>query len=435
MGDYVIKLPDVGEGVAEAELVEWLVAEGDVVAEDQPLGAVMTDKANVEIPSPVNGMVKSLGADIGDTVAVGAVLLRLEVDGEGNADDLGSAPEPVDAPAIAKADTPPSKPAPTKPEPQPVSTQKESTPSLVKQGVFTQFRKDGERPLASPSVRRSALERGIDLRLVPGSGPIGQVTHADLDSYSTSPPATGRRPQGVPKLDVREVKVVGMRRKIAERMQQAMSEIPHITIVEEIDVTQLETLRSSLNAKKRDDQTKLTLLPFLMRAIVNGVRAYPEINALYDKSENLLKQFEGVHIGIATQTDRGLIVPVVRHCEALSIWSSAAEVSRVSAAARDGSADRSELSGSTITISSLGKFGGLATTPIINAPEMAIVGVNKMRTQPVWEDGMFVPRKVLNLSCSFDHRFIDGWEAAQFIQIMKSQIENPAELFLEPDDE
>ncbi|MEO0921121.1 MAG: 2-oxo acid dehydrogenase subunit E2, partial [Pseudomonadota bacterium] len=150
---------------------------------------------------------------------------------------------------------------------------------------------------------------------------------------------------------------------------------------------------------------------------------------------NLLKQFEGVHIGIATQTDRGLIVPVVRHCEALSIWSSAAEVSRVSAAARDGSADRSELSGSTITISSLGKFGGLATTPIINAPEMAIVGVNKMRTQPVWENGMFVPRKVLNLSCSFDHRFIDGWEAAQFIQIMKSQIENPAELFLEPDDE
>lgn len=435
MGDYVIKLPDVGEGVAEAELVEWLVAEGDVVAEDQPLGAVMTDKANVEIPSPVNGTVKSLGADIGDTVAVGAVLLRLDVDGEGNADDLGSAPEPVDAPAIAKADTPPSKPAPTKPEPQPVSTQKESPLSLAAQGVFTQFRKDGERPLASPSVRRSALERGIDLRLVPGSGPIGQVTHADLDAYSTSPPVTGRRPQGVPKLDVREVKVVGMRRKIAERMQQAMSEIPHITIVEEIDVTQLETLRSSLNAKKRDDQTKLTLLPFLMRAIVNGVRAYPEINALYDKSENLLKQFEGVHIGIATQTDRGLIVPVVRHCEALSLWSSAAEVSRVSAAARDGSADRSELSGSTITISSLGKFGGLATTPIINAPEMAIVGVNKMRTQPVWENGMFVPRKVLNLSCSFDHRFIDGWEAAQFIQIMKSQIENPAELFLEPDDE
>ena len=434
MGDYVIKLPDVGEGVAEAELVEWLVAEGDVVAEDQPLGAVMTDKANVEIPSPVNGTVKSLGADIGDTVAVGAVLLRLEVDGEGNADDIGSAPETVDAPVIAEADTP-SQPVPTKPEPQPVSTQKESPLSLAEQGVFTQFRKDGERPLASPSVRRSALERGIDLRLVPGSGPIGQVTHADLDSYSTSPPATGRRPQGVPKLDVREVKVVGMRRKIAERMQQAMSEIPHITIVEEIDVTQLETLRSSLNAKKRDDQTKLTLLPFLMRAIVNGVRAYPEINALYDKSENLLKQFEGVHIGIATQTDRGLIVPVVRHCEALSIWSSAAEVSRVSAAARDGSADRSELSGSTITISSLGKFGGLATTPIINAPEMAIVGVNKMRTQPVWENGMFVPRKVLNLSCSFDHRFIDGWEAAQFIQIVKSQIENPAELFLEPDDE
>ena len=439
MGDFVIKLPDVGEGVAEAELVEWLVSVGDVVTEDQPLGAVMTDKANVEIPSPVNGTVKALGADIGDTIAVGAVLLQLSVEGAGNVDDVSAPAEPLDEPSSETIEKPKTS------EPDKGCTRHENNANEAVEintnvpqpvgSVITQFRKDGDRPLAAPSVRRSALERGIDLRLVPGSGPIGQITHADLDAHNKSGATNARGLKRIPHLDVKEVKVVGLRRKIAERMQQAMTDIPHITIVEEIDVTQLESLRTNLNAKKREEQSKLTLLPFLMRAIVKGVSAYPEINALFDKDANVLKQHKGVHIGIATQTDRGLIVPVVRHCEARSIWSNAAEVARVSSAARDGSADRSELSGSTITISSLGPLGGLATTPIINAPEMAIVGVNKMRTQPVWQNGNFVPRKVLNLSCSFDHRFIDGWEAAQFIQVLKSLIESPAELFMELGDD
>ena len=432
MGEFVIKLPDVGEGVAEAELVEWLVAEGDLVKEDQALGSVMTDKASVEIPSPVEGTVTKLGAEIGDTIAVGAVLLKLEVDGEGNASDDASFAEPPSEPVVDTevkvSAVEAAEPAPTLASTPPPPVSAAPAPPAAKAGVISSYRRDGERPLASPSVRKSALERGIDLRLVPGSGPIGQVLHEDLDAYSYAPAKSGSGSE--PDLSVKEVKVLGLRRKIAERMQQTKNEIPHITIVEEINVSPLETLRASLNRKRSEDQPKLTILPFVMKAIVRAVRTFPEINAHYDKEANLLKQFGGVHIGIATQTDRGLIVPVVRHCEALDLWESAAEIARLSAAARDGTAERNDLSGSTITISSLGPYGGLATTPIINAPEVAIVGINKMRTVPVWEEGAFLPRKVFNLSCSFDHRFIDGWEAALFIQAIKDIVESPAELFI-----
>ncbi|MEL6828519.1 MAG: dihydrolipoamide acetyltransferase family protein [Pseudomonadota bacterium] len=427
MGEYVIKLPDVGEGVAEAELVEWFVAVGDGVKEDQTLGAVMTDKASVEIPSPVSGTVTNLGAEIGDTVAVGAVLLRLDVDGDGNASEVETVADPSPAPSSEPVSAAPVVAAP---EPAPASVPAVATTPSTDRGVISTYRREGERPLASPSVRSAALQRGIDLRLVPGSGPIGRITHEDLDAYSYAPATPARGATSAPDLSVEETKVVGLRRKIAERMQSAMSEIPHITIVEEIDVTPLETLRGSLNRKRTDEQPKLTLLPFVMRAIVCAVRTYPEINAHYDKDSGHLKRYGGVHIGIATQTDRGLIVPVVRHCETLDLWDSAGEVARLSSSVREGTADRSDLSGSTITISSLGPYGGLATTPIINSPEMAIVGINKMRTIASWENGAFHPRKVINISCSFDHRFIDGWEAAQFMHVIKGLIESPAELFV-----
>jgi len=390
MGEYVIKLPDVGEGVAEAEMVEWLVAVGDIVREDQVLGAVMTDKASVEIPSPVTGKVTALGASLGDTVAVGSILVRLDVEGEGNSD--GS--DMVEA-----------EPAKMKPTPATVETPQEPINETVKvkpitKGVISSFRKKGDKPLASPSVRGRALKSGVDLRIVPGSGPIGRITHEDLDQF-LSGSAAASKPSS------------------------------HLSpIVEEFDVTDIERLRASLNSKRKDDQAKLTLLPLLMRSLVTTLKAYPQMNAHYDPERNILTQYGGVHIGVATQTERGLVVPVVRHCEALDIWAQAAEVLRLSEAARTGDISRQELSGSTITISSLGALGGLATTPIINYPEVAIIGVNKMRTAPVWMDDKFVPRKVMNLSCSFDHRFIDGWDAAQFIHTLKGLIESPAEIFI-----
>jgi len=388
MGEYVIKLPDVGEGVAEAEMVEWLVAVGDIVREDQVLGAVMTDKASVEIPSPVTGKVTALGASLGDTVAVGSILVRLDVEGEGNSD--GS--DMVEA-----------EPAKMKPTPATVETPQEPINETVKvkpitKGVISSFRKKGDKPLASPSVRGRALKSGVDLRIVPGSGPIGRITHEDLDQFLSGSAAASKPSSHLsPNTSQEEISIIGMRRKIAEQMVRSATEIPHITIVEEFDVTDIERLRASLNSKRKDDQAKLTLLPLLMRSLVTTLKAYPQMNAHYDPERNILTQYGGVHIGVATQTERGLVVPVVRHCEALDIWAQAAEVLRLSEAARTGDISRQELSGSTITISSLGALGGLATTPIINYPEVAIIGVNKMRTAPVWMDDKFVPRKRRNL--------------------------------------
>ena len=420
MGEYVIKLPDIGEGVAEAELVEWNVAEGDLVREDQVLGSVMTDKASVEIPSPVAGKVTALGASLGETVAVGSVIVRLEVEGAGN---NGEAEEPpkAKAPVAEKA----------KPEmAKPTEKTAPNTPP-AKDGVISSFRKKGDKPLASPSVRGRALKSGIDLRIVPGSGPIGRITHDDLDAFISGQSGQTKPSSGQARdTSSQEIPIIGMRRKIAERMVRSATEIPHITIVEEFDVTDIERLRASLNNKRTPDQAKLTLLPLLMRGLVTTLKSYPQMNAHYDPETNMLTQYGGVHIGIATQTERGLVVPVVKHCEALNIWEQAAQVLRLSESAREGGISRDELSGSTITISSLGALGGLATTPIINYPEVVIIGVNKMRVVPVWIDEKFVPRKVMNLSCSFDHRFIDGWDAAQFIHTLKGLIESPAEIFI-----
>lgn len=433
MGVHVIKMPDVGEGIAEAELVEWNVAPGDLIREDDIVAAVMTDKATVEIPSPVEGRVLSLGCAIGETLPVGADLIVIETAG----DDLGkgraaaaeaapSAPSPANS-AVAE---------PARSEAGAASgTRSGSSPGRhvpsSAAGSAGPVRGEGEKPLAAPSVRQRARSAGADLRFVRGTGPSGRITHQDLDAYLSLASAPVSQRQGEKVEAVREIKVLGLRRKIAERMANAHRRIPHITIVEEVDVTAVEELRAALNARRRADQAKLTLLPFLMQSIVKAVSNQPGLNAHFDDEAELIREFAHVHIGVATQTDGGLMVPVVRHCETLSVRDCAGELLRLANAARDGSARREELGGSTITITSLGALGGIATTPIINHPEVAIVGVNRIVVRPSWNGAAFVPRSMMNLSCSFDHRVIDGWDAAVFVQKLKTLLEMPAMLFME----
>ncbi|TGT65953.1 2-oxo acid dehydrogenase subunit E2 [bacterium M00.F.Ca.ET.159.01.1.1] len=431
MGEHVIKLPDVGEGVAEAELVEWHVKVGDLVREDTVLAAVMTDKATVEIPSPVDGEILWLGAEIGDTVAIGSPIVRLKVAGEGNvkaaaaaAPEVKAPAEPVEAkpaPAASKAASKPAEP------PKAAAAPKATRPASISGAP----RAEGEKPLASPAVRLRAKEAGIDLRQVLGSGPAGRISHEDLNAFVARGPQLTRAIGLAQKDGVEDIKVVGLRRKIAEKMSLAKSRIPHITYVEEIDVTALEELRATLNKEKRGDRPKLTLLPFLMRAMVKAIAEQPNLNALFDDEAGVIHQHEGIHIGIAAQTPNGLVVPVVKHAEARDLWDSAAEVNRLADAAKAGTASREELSGSTITITSLGAMGGVATTPVINYPEVAIVGVNKIMVRPVWDGTQFIPRKMMNLSSSFDHRVIDGWDAAVFVQRIRALLETPALIFVD----
>lgn len=425
MGEFIIKMPDVGEGVAEAELVEWHVKPGDPVREDMVLAAVMTDKATVEIPSPVTGKVLWLGAEVGDTVAVKAPLVRIETAGEAGEAAPDSIPEALaeqvlDEP-VAVSSRPEAKapPQPEKPAPKPAPAPREA-PDL------------SAKPLASPAVRLRARESGIDLRQVAGTGPAGRITHEDLDLFISRgaeplPAQTGL----VRKTAVEEVRMIGLRRRIAEKMSLSTSRIPHITYVEEVDMTALEDLRATMNRDRKPEQAKLTILPFLMRALVKTVAEQPGVNATFDDHAGVIHRHAAVHIGIATQTPAGLTVPVVRHAEARGIWDCAAELNRLADAARTGTATRDELTGSTITISSLGAIGGIASTPVINHPEVAIVGVNKIAVRPVWDGAQFVPRKIMNLSSSFDHRVIDGWDAAVFVQRLKTLLETPALIFVE----
>ncbi|WPE21115.1 dihydrolipoamide acetyltransferase family protein [Shinella zoogloeoides] len=421
MGEFVIKMPDVGEGVAEAELVEWHVKPGDPVREDMVLAAVMTDKATVEIPSPVDGTVLWLGAEIGDIVAVKAPLLRIEIAGEGEAPNEEAVLPPATEP-VAKAE----------PITETKSVEKVKDPAPEKPAERPVHREPAERPLASPAVRLRAQEAGVDLRQVSGSGPAGRITHDDLDRFIARGGEPAAAPAGLArKTATEEIKVTGLRRRIAEKMRLAASRIPHITYVEEVDVTDLEDLRATMNAGRKPDQQKLTILPFLMRALVKALAEQPGVNATFDDDAGIVTRYGAVHIGIATQTPAGLTVPVVRHAEARSIWDSAAELSRLADAARNGTAAREELSGSTITITSLGALGGIVTTPIINHPEVAIVGVNKIMMRPVWDGTQFIPRKIMNLSSSFDHRIVDGWDAAVFVQRLKALLETPALIFIE----
>ena len=425
MGVHLIRLPDIGEGIAEAELTEWHVGPGDVVREDDLLAVVMTDKAAVEVPSSVDGTVLELGADIGEAMAVGSVLIRIEVDGEGN--EAEAAGETVAPPDIERTEAAPAVEAETSRD----KGTRHSEPIASPPRAPAVARAQGTKPLASPSVRMRARREGIDLRQVPGSGPASRISHADLDHWiSAGGILQGRTTRG-PNTGVEEVRVIGMRRRIAEKMQIAKRQIPHITIVEEVEIEALDALREALNKKYAGDRPKLTLLPFLMRAIVEAVREQPELNARYDDEAGVIYRHGGVHVGIATQTPGGLNVPVIRHAEVGSLWENAAELTRLADAARDGTIVREDLQDSTITITSLGPLGALATTPIINHPEVAIVGVNKMQIRPVWDGQQFQPRKMMNLSCSFDHRVVDGWDAAVFVQKLKSLLETPAMLFVE----
>jgi 2-oxoisovalerate dehydrogenase E2 component (dihydrolipoyl transacylase) len=441
MGEHIIKLPDVGEGVAEAELVEWHVKVGDLVREDAVLAAVMTDKATVEIPSPVDGEILWLGAEIGDTVAVGSPLIRLKVEGEGTTTstvpmDDSQKEVPVADDETEEVDKSPPPPAKSASAPIARLAAKATAPAEPKKAPvvkasFGAPRPEGERPLASPAVRLRAKEAGIDLRQVVGSGPAGRISHEDVEAFiARGPQAT--RPAGlVENHSVEDIKVIGLRRRIAEKMALSKSRIPHITYVEEIDVTALEELRAALNKEKRADRPKLTMLPFLMRAMVKAIAEQPNLNSLYDDDAGIIHQHGGIHIGIAAQTPAGLVVPVVKHAEARDLWDCGAEVNRLADAAKKGTATREELSGSTITITSLGAMGGVATTPVINYPEVAIIGVNKMMVRPVWDGIQFIPKKMMNLSSSFDHRVIDGWDAAVFVQRIKTLLETPAMIFIE----
>jgi 2-oxoisovalerate dehydrogenase E2 component (dihydrolipoyl transacylase) len=427
MGIHVIKMPDLGEGIAEVEVVAWRVQPGDSVVEDQVLADVMTDKATVEIPSPVHGTVLALGGALGEALAVGAELIRLEVEGGGNlvagkaAEARPAVPAPAPKPQQAPVEVIQQVQAPAKAAPAPVATHATRAP--------------GEKPLAPPAVRQRAWDLGVDLQYVFGSGPAGRITHADLDAYTArgkSGPRGGAGDNRYAELQGEEtVPVIGLRRKIAEKMQDAKRRIPHFTYVEEIDVTEIEALRLQLNTRWGGERGRLTLLPLLMRAVVLSVRSFPQVNARFDDDAGIVTRYNPVHIGIATQTDPGLMVPVVRNAEARDPWSNAAEVARLAEAARSGKALREELSGSTITITSLGALGGIVTTPVINHPEVAIVGVNRMVERPVIRDGAMVARKMMNLSCSFDHRVVDGMYAAQFVQAIRGYLECPATLFVE----
>jgi 2-oxoisovalerate dehydrogenase E2 component (dihydrolipoyl transacylase) len=441
MGEHAVRLPDVGEGVAEAELVEWHVKIGDFIGEDDILAAVMTDKATVEIPSPIAGEIVWLAAEVGDVVAVGSDLVRMNVGDKDNNAVVESAPAAKAKPPAAEtvASAPPANaPAGDSLERAPVASPpaESTTDRPTRIDAFHHFaggapRPEGEKPLASPAVRLRARDAGVDLRQVPGTGPAGRITHEDLDALFARGPGMARAPGLQPRTAVADVKIVGLRRKIAERMAIANTRIPHITYVEEVDVTALEELRAALNKDKQHAPLRLTLLPFLMRAMVKAIAEQPNLNALFDDEAGVLHQHEGVHIGIAAQTQAGLLVPVVRHAEALDLWGCGAKLNRLAEAAKKGTATRDELSGSTITITSLGAMGGVVTTPIINHPEIAIIGVNKMMVRPVWDGSAFIPRKMMNLSSSFDHRVVDGFDAARFVQRIKTLLETPALIFME----
>jgi 2-oxoisovalerate dehydrogenase E2 component (dihydrolipoyl transacylase) len=415
MTRYVFKMPDLGEGTVEAEIVAWHVKVGDHVAEDQVMAEVMTEKAAVEVPAPVTGRVVSLAGGPGDMVRVGAELVVFDTEsGEGFAE-----------PAPESAAEPVAQPTPPQSAPKPaVATAGEAVRAA--------------RVMASPASRRRAREAGIDLAQLQGSGPHGRITRKDLDAVLSGavPAAPGAPAAKRPEMTLamrtgtEEIKVIGVRRVIANRMTDAKRNIPHFAYVEEVDVTELESLRQHLNSKVPAGSTPLTYLPFLVAALARVLEQYPQCNAWFDTERNTVIRHRAVHAGVATQTPDGLKVPVVRHAEARTLWDLADEIKRVSEAARTGKATKEELTGSTITVTSLGKLGGIVSTPIINAPEMGIIGVNKAIERPVVLNGAITVRRIMNLSTSFDHRFVDGYDAAAMVQALKDMLEHPATIFI-----
>ena len=427
MGIYAFKLPDIGEGVVEGEVVEWMVSMGDTVKEDDPILSVMTDKATVEIPSPVDGKVSKIIGEPGDILPVGEVCIEFEVDGAGNSDSTSEATT-AEAPS---------------PEPEaksePVETKPQTVPEPVVEAVAPAApvaRAAGTKALASPAVRQRAREANVDLQLVAGSGPGGRISHADLDRHIAggASGATSFAPVGattkVKMTGTEEIKVIGLRRKIADSMMASYSTIAHFSYFEEVDITALEELRQHLNSTRPEGAPKLTYLPFIMQALVKALRESPECNALFDDEANVVTRHQAINLGIATQTDRGLYVPVVKHVEAMDIWQSAVEMVRVTSATREGKATAEELTGSTFTITSLGRLGGLGATPIINKPEVGILGVHNAKERAVVRNGQIVVRRMMNLSSSWDHRVVDGHDGATLVQRVKTLLENPATIFM-----
>jgi len=392
-GTFVFKMPDIGEGVVEAEITAWHIKEGEQVKEDSPVADAMTDKATIELTAPVTGIAAKLGCEQGDIIAVGADLVVFE-----NVE--GSIPTP---------------PAAQLPSPKPASKVNSETPAA-------KTSMPGNKALASPAVRKRAKNAGIDLSKIKASGGSGNVTHADLDRFEKAlEPEPGEN----------RIKIIGMRRLIAERMQASKRHIPHFTYVEEMDVTELEALRKRLNVKKGDDKPKLTVLPFIIRALISALRKWPQVNARYNDEQGFLSQFEPVHLGIAAQTDQGLLVPVVKNAQSLNIWETATEIARLAEGARNASLTKDELTGATTTLTSLGPLGGIVTTPVINRPEVSIFGPNKIRPKLVLDNGEIKERLVMNFSISCDHRIIDGYDAAAMMQYIKGLLEDPMLMFLD----
>ena len=428
MAKYDFKLPDIGEGVVEGEVVTWHVSVGDSVSEDDPIVDVMTDKATVTIPSPTDGTVLSLNGEVGDMIAVGSVLIEFDTDGTAL-----ESPSDAEEPEVVEEEKPEvEKKSPAKIE-RKVEVKEPEISKPIERSAPEIPVSSSKTVLASPAVRRRARESGIDLSSLNGSGPAGRIRHADIDAFV----AGGGAVMGAPPVaystkrsGISEVKIVGLRRKISEQMVKSAFSIPHFSYFEEVDVTELESLRQALNASRGEDQPKLTYLPFIMLALAKIMPEHPECNGYFYDEEGLVHRHEAVNLGIATQTDRGLYVPVVKNVEAMDVWQAASDLIRVSGAARSGTASLDDLTGSTFTITSLGREGGLGATPIINHPEMAILGVHKAREMPVVRSGNIEVRRIMNLSSSFDHRVIDGADGASLVQHLKRMLEHPAMIFM-----
>ena len=424
MARKAFKLPDIGEGVVEGEIVTWHVEVGSSVSEDDAIVDVMTDKSTVTIPSPYSGTIVALNGEVGDMVAVGAVLVEFESTGESGSEPEAS-PEPVEAATAEEAI--PEAPKPEEKE-QEIPSPQPTTPAVTT--TATAPRAANSTVLASPAVRRRARESGIDLSMVSGSGRGGRIQQSDLDAVLATGGSSPSAPRSVKRVGTREMKVVGLRRKIAEQMVISTSSIPHFSYFEEVDVTALEELRQLLNSERDEGQPKLTYLPFIMLALSKAFERHKKCNAVFDDESGVVTEHDAVNLGIATQTDRGLYVPVVKHVEAMDVWQAATEMQRVTGSARDGTATLDDLSGSTFTITSLGRDGGLGATPIINHPEVGILGVHKARDMPVARSGSIVIRRIMNLSSSWDHRIVDGADGAALVQDLKKMLENPALIFM-----
>ena len=426
MAKYEFKLPDIGEGIAEAEIVAWHVKVGDTISEDQQIADMMTDKATVEMESPVAGKVVQLAGEVGDQIPIGSVLAVIETEGEEAPAGTPAAPAQEEVPIADGAEVPTRAQAdelPTTAVEAPTEAPRAPEPRVEPEVAKKEA--GGAHVLASPAVRARARDLGIDLGEVKTTS--DRVRHSDLDAYLLyNGGSVSSRGGGAPRKD-ETIKVVGLRRKIAENMQEAKRRIPHFTLVEEFDVTALEETRAMMNAD-RGSNPKLTLLPFLITAMARALPGFPMLNATYDDEANVITRHGALNLGMATQTPNGLMVAVIRDAQDKSVWDLAREISRLADAARTGKATREELSGSTITLSSLGPMGGITSTPVINRPEVAIIAVNKVEEKIVPIDGEIEIRKRMNLSLSCDHRVVDGWDAASFMQALKPLIENPLRL-------